>query len=132
MTEFSDLGQEGFDIIGFRKAVLERMGLSDIPVEEREKLEHEIGKRVEQRIVAAVVGILTPEEVNIFEQVMRENEDIDPIKVVIDLANQHDELSNVLDKAMQDLYQELVADADKVNEIYDRKKEGDRRKRKEE
>ncbi len=125
MTEFSDLGQEGFDIIGFRKAVLERMGLNDISSEEREKLEHEIGKRVEQRIVAAVVGILTAEEVNIFDEVMKANEDIDPVKVVIDLANQHDELSDVLDKAMQDLYQELVSDADRVNEIYERVKKDD-------
>lgn len=106
-----------FDHKGYIDAVMKAMKLDNVSEEIASQIRVEIGKRIELRIINALIASLRKEDIEIFKKKVEENSDQDEIELLISLAEKVPGMTDIVKKQLDDLFEELTKDSEEIDQI---------------
>ena len=97
-----------------------------LKIDPREKAAHaelreEVVIALGDRIMATIFNNFAQREIKLFEQMLQDHPELDPIDAVMIIAPQIEGLTEALERNINSLYYELVRDADKIQELMNAK-----------
>ncbi len=105
-----------FDPQLFIQDVMERCGFNDASPDFKKELEQAILLRLSRRIIDTVTNCMEEKDFEKYEKLMANNENMDPFDALIQVAQGIPGVDEKLDKALLDLFEELVYDSDRLDD----------------
>jgi|GEM_PF-2045945 len=114
-----------FDPKVFVDKVMRDCDFGDLDEETRVALEEGIQRRLAERIVASIIDSFNEREFTLLEKVMEDHPELDDIDAVMLISTEIPNLQEKLEKAIMDLYDELVFDAKEIQQAMDARKQSE-------
>jgi hypothetical protein len=114
-----------FDPKFFVDKVMNDVDFGEIDQKTRSALEEGIQRRLAERIVAAIIDGFNEREFVLLENVIENHPELDDIDAIMLISNDIPNLKDRLEKAITDLYDEMVYDATQIQEAMDRRQEAE-------
>jgi len=106
-----------FDPETFVNKVFEGLGIDPKNEQSNGELRDEIVIALGDRIMATVFNNFSQKEIKLFDSMLRDHEELDPIDVVMIIAPQIEGLKDALERNINSLYFELIRDADDIRAL---------------
>lgn len=106
-----------FDPETFVTRVFEALGIDPKNEQSNGELRDEVVLALGDRIMATVFNNFTQKEIKLFDNMLRDHEELDPIDVVMIIAPQIEGLKDALERNINSLYYELIRDADDIRAL---------------
>ncbi len=84
-----------------------------------------IQRRLAERIVASVIESFTEREIALLEKVIEDHPELDDIDAIMLIATEVQNLQERLEKAIMDLYEEMVYDARQIQVAMDNRRQAE-------
>lgn len=110
-----------FNSKAFVEKVMADCHLGDLSPELRFELEEEIERSLGERITATIISAFTMREVEMYEQIRDANRGMDQMEALGLVAAKVPGMAQKLLKGIQDLYEELTEDAQRIQYTLDQK-----------
>lgn len=117
-----------FDPKEFVQKVLQDCKLTNEQGEVRQKLEDRIELALSDRITATIVANFDEREFALLEQIMEDHQELDEFDAISMIAPNVPGMQEELQKAIQDLYEELVHDAAEIDRALEMRKAAEGKK----
>ena len=112
-----------FNVAEFVKTVIQDCGLGDTTGELRASLEEQIERRLAERVTATIINAFTPNDLAFYEKTVAENPDLTDMDALTIVAATLPGVQEKMLKGVQDLYEELTYDAEKVDQAVKQREE---------
>lgn len=106
-----------FDHKSYLDAVMKAMKLDKASKDVADQIRVEISKRIELRIINALIAGLRKEDMEAFKKQVEENPDQDEVELFISLAEKVPGMADIVKKQLEDLFEELTQDSDEIDRI---------------
>lgn len=102
---------ENFSFKAFIDFVIERMNLKDAEEDVRTKIEREIMRLLDNRIMACVFGSMTEENLIQYDLMREQNPEVSEFEIIFKMVDEIPGLHEIMLKGVNDLAEELIYDA---------------------
>jgi len=108
-----------FDPKLFVDKVMRDCDFGELDEKTRSVLEEGIQKRLSERIVATIIDSFNQREFALLEKVMEDHPELDDIDAIMLISSEIPNLQGKLEKAIVDLYEEMVFDVEQIQMAMD-------------
>jgi hypothetical protein len=114
---------ENFTYQAFIDHVMEKLKLNDSEPDIKAKIEKELLRTLGNRILLSIMHAMTDDDIKTFEMIRTANPDMSDYEIIYAIVDEIPALNEVMLKNINDLVDELTYDAERLDEVLEKKKQ---------